>query len=113
MKEHLMDKYDWSEATYNKVEWTIHGQNLMMLQYYQHKFFIKLISEWLPVNKASYNPIPIKTCPCCRSSEKIISHFITCPSNPQSRPNPTDYPSNIHPRRRNIPQQAVPKASLH
>eukprot|EP00957_Ditylum_brightwellii_P186567 14204683-Ditylum_brightwellii.AAC.1 len=68
MKEYLMDKYQWSEAIYNKVEWTINGQNLMVLQCYQHKFIVKLIDEWLPVNKASYNPNPIKTCLFCGSS---------------------------------------------
>eukprot|EP00957_Ditylum_brightwellii_P037645 2846795-Ditylum_brightwellii.AAC.1 len=52
-----------------------HRHNFLILQYYQHKFAVKLSHKCFPVNEASYNPTKLKYTPYCRQGNKATGPF--------------------------------------
>eukprot|EP00957_Ditylum_brightwellii_P155859 11864712-Ditylum_brightwellii.AAC.1 len=65
IKDDMCKQFDWSNPTYNKIDWRLHGANITKLPFYEHRFTVKCIHERLPVLGKSFNPSPTTTCPCC------------------------------------------------
>ena len=81
LKEHMCTKFGWTTAVHNTIDWQRHGSNLTRLDFYRHRFIVKLIHERLPLQGEPFYPSTSTTCPCCNSAEESHHHFLNCKHN--------------------------------
>ena len=78
-KQYIKNKYNWSEKTFNDIEWTIHHKRIRKLG--RHSITVKLeyIHQFLPSGKMNFD-IPHK-CKYCNKTESTTTphnHFLQC-----------------------------------
>ena len=78
-KTYLCDKYDWTEDTYNNINWDAIRYARRKLTDSELRFAIKHSIKWLPLNQRTYNYMngPTPACLACGQDE-TPEHLYQC-----------------------------------
>ena len=77
---YLCNKFNWSNETFNSVDWVAHGRAINANFPLRH-FIIKYIHDWLPLGhlRSRYASFYQDSCPLCPTTLETWSHFLRCP----------------------------------
>ena len=81
LKEHLCNKFDWSEATFDDINWEAFRVAMNRLEK-NRVTLSKHACDWIRVGTRVNrdNPKYPRNCPSCLAEEETAPHLITCPS---------------------------------
>eukprot|EP00957_Ditylum_brightwellii_P135279 10315039-Ditylum_brightwellii.AAC.1 len=82
----MEEKFAWHRSTADIINWKIHGSTLSWLDFYQHRFVVKLIHEHLLCIGEPFTRSEVTICPGCCQHTEIFGHFQYCPKNNKSWP---------------------------
>jgi hypothetical protein len=85
-RQYLTEKYQWTDALCEDIDWYSHGTALKRLPHNQRRFVQRFIINWLPYNKRLHErgSSPTDTCTLCNIETENESHYIACTSNKQT-----------------------------
>ena len=64
----LKKKYNWSDTTYNKIDWDAHAALFSNNSHIKQKQILKYIHHRQPISQFNPNPAPI--CPFCKKTNR-------------------------------------------
>jgi hypothetical protein len=79
LKNYIKQNHQWTEATFQDIEWTAHGQAIKQF-YDQRTFIVKYIHNLLPTGKRvhKYDTLHSHRCPTCQSPHEDRLHLLRC-----------------------------------
>lgn len=83
LRTFFKQKYKWTHATINKIDWEIHSRALNSQRPTHRKTLTQYIHRWLPTHGHPATKIDMtKKCPCCHTALETNDHFLTCQATP-------------------------------
>ena len=79
LHKYLLEKYHWSEAQLNDINWPAHNKELAKTPQLRKVTLFKYIHGWLSTNKRRYRELKSQTeqCPLCLEDE-TRGHYFVC-----------------------------------
>jgi hypothetical protein len=85
-RAYLTDKFKWSRAQCENIDWYSHGTSIKSLTPNQLRFVQRFIIDWLPVNNRLHirGRAPTNLCGICNRDIETDRHFLYCTENTHS-----------------------------
>ena len=81
MREYLQEKWKWTDATIEDIDWEAHGRALQRLPNSSRIATTKMIHRWLPTSSRQHelsNGKHPASCPICNHEKEDQQHFLSC-----------------------------------
>jgi hypothetical protein len=87
LRNHVQEKQGWSNSVWDEIDFYTFGKHFRRLKSHQQAIWMKIVHNQLPLGERRYQQSVVKEeslrkCPCCRTANKSLLHFMQCRSNP-------------------------------